>query len=265
MHLSVSNLSITLNGSQILRNVSFDVRRGESIGLVGPNGSGKSTLLRSIAGLLDYQGSIMLDQQEVRDWKPRALAQRLAFLRQHTTVEFDFTVAQLVLLGRAPHRGWLQSYLPEDHTITREALRRVELEDFTDRSILTLSGGELQRAFLAQALVQEAGLLLLDEPTAHLDVHHRFEFLEIAQQLSKSGRTVITAFHDLEIASRFTDRLLVLYDGQLVADGPPAQVLNSELLESVFRMQADVELDPDESVSIRYRAHKRTESTTMES
>lgn len=262
MHLSVSNLSVSLDKAPILRDVSFEIARGESVGLVGPNGSGKSTLMRSIAGLLPYEGEVHLGQREMRRWKARELAQRLAFLRQNTSVEFDFTVEQFVLLGRTPHRGWLESYRQEDRVITHEALRRVELEHLADRSVLTLSGGELQRAFLAQALVQEAGLLLLDEPTAHLDVHHRFEFLEIVQQLAQAGRTVITAFHDLETASRFTDRLLVLERGRLVGDGAPIDVLTEDLLAGVFRMRADVRSAPDDAVTIHFHGRMTSEHTT---
>src|SRR5690606_38104477 len=148
-----------------------------------------------------------LQGRDIRQWKARPLAQELAFLRQNTAIDFDFSVEQLVLLGRAPYRGWLQGYDSADHALAREALRRVEMEALASRSILTLSGGELQRALLAQALAQEASLLLLDEPTAHLDIHHRFEFMEIVRELAATGRTIITVFHDLELAARFADRL----------------------------------------------------------
>ncbi len=260
MHIDVSDLAVTIDGTSIMHDVSFVVAPGETIGLIGPNGSGKSTLMRCIAGVQEYEGAILLDGQDVRHWKARPLARRLAFLHQSTSIEFDFTVEQLVLLGRSPHRGWLQGYAAHDRKLAQDALRRVELEPLASRSILTLSGGELQRALLAQALVQEARLLLLDEPTAHLDVHHRFEFMEIVHDLSATGRTIITAFHDLELAARFTDRLLVLAGGTLVADGPPTSVLTSELLQDVFRMKADIQQTPDGKLSIHFRGRVAGES-----
>lgn len=260
-HLSVRGLSVTLSGASILRDVSFDVARGEMVGLVGPNGSGKSTLLRCISGAQDYDGEALIDGRNVRDWPSRPLARALAFLRQSTTIEFDFTVEQLVLLGRAPHLGWLQAYGSADRALVGEALRRVELEPMRERTAPTLSGGELQRALLAQALVQEASLLLLDEPTAHLDVHHRFEFMEIVDELSRDGRTIITVFHDLDLAARFANRLLVLDRGRLVADGTPADVLTEQLLSDVFRMEAEVDVAPDGDLSIRFRGLARPAST----
>lgn len=262
-HLSLHGLSVTLSGAPILRDVSFDVDHGEMIGLVGPNGSGKSTLLRCIAGSQPYGGQAVIGGREVRQWPPRPLARALAFLRQSTAIEFDFTVEQLVLLGRAPHLSWLQGYRPSDRALVSEALRRVELEPMLDRSALTLSGGELQRALLAQALVQEASLLLLDEPTAHLDVHHRFEFMEIVDELSRDGRTIITVFHDLDLAARFSDRLLVLDRGRLVADGAPAEVLTEHLLADVFRMEARVSLAHDGEITIRFSGPARPAAPSL--
>lgn len=238
--LAVTDLSVQLDGTSILHDVSFDVAPRQWIGLVGPNGSGKTTLLRALAGLVAFSGQIRFDGCPLRSWPARPLARRLAFLRQSTALAFDFTVLDLVLLGRTPHHGWLQGFSRADRERAREALDQVELGGFADRLVPSLSGGERQRVFLAQALVQEADLLLLDEPTTHLDVHYQFEFLDLVQRLVAEGRTVVAVFHDLEQAARYTDALLVLDDGRLVAQGPPADVLTEHLLAHTFRMQAHV-------------------------
>ena len=253
--LTARQLSIALDDRPIVRDVAFSIDAGHWVGLLGPNGSGKTTLLRAISGVLPYAGALRFDGRDVADWSSRALAQRLAFVRQSPTLAFDFSVAELVLLGRAPHKRWLQSYTAHDRTMVRDALDRVELDGFADRSVLSLSGGEMQRVFLAQALVQEADLLLLDEPTAHLDVHYQFAFMEQVRALVDDGCTVIAAFHDLELAARYADHLLLLDDGTLVADGPPSAVLTPDRIAEVFRMAARVQQHADGSLHIDYQRH----------
>ncbi len=236
--LAAQSLHVSLEGTPILRGLSFEIEAGAWIGLVGPNGSGKTTLLRTIAGLLPYVGTLHFDGRSLSSWRPRALAQRVAFLRQATPLTFDFTVEELVLLGRLPHQGWLEAYSKNDRQHVHEALEHVDLGGFAQRSVLSLSGGERQRAFLAQALVQETDLLLLDEPTTHLDVHYQFEFLDLVHDSVRAGRTCIAVFHDLELAARYADHVLVLQNGALVASGAPTGVLTQDLLAEVFRMDA---------------------------
>ncbi|MDX1545577.1 MAG: ABC transporter ATP-binding protein [Rhodothermales bacterium] len=252
--LSARELRVSLDGSPILHGLDFDVEAGTWVGLLGPNGSGKTTLLRAVAGLLPYTGTLTVRGRSIAAWKPRALAQELAFVRQTTPLSFDFTVEELALLGRTPHQGWLGRHTAADRASVRQALARVDLSGFAHRSVLSLSGGERQRVFLAQALVQEAGLLLLDEPTAHLDVHYQFEFLEVVRELVAAGRTVIAVFHDLEQAARFADALIVLQQGRIAAAGAPGAVLTEALLATVFRMRARVEQLPGAPLRIRYDA-----------
>ena len=250
--LSVAGLHVALDGHEILSDIEFDMESGTWVGLLGPNGSGKTTLLRAIGDHIPFAGQIHVDGRPVGDWSPQARARRLAMVRQAPSLTFDFTVEELVLLGRAPHRGWLQSYAAADRARVREALARVDLEGFASRSVLSLSGGETQRVFLAQALVQEADLLLLDEPTAHLDVHYQFDFMEQVQDLVAQGRTVLSVFHDLELAARYADRLLVLRRGELWADGPPQSVLTTHCIGAVFGMKADIGWGPDGNLRIDY-------------
>ena len=252
--LSVDDLDVALDGHEILADVGFDIEAGSWIGLVGPNGSGKTTLLRAIGAHVPFDGTIRLDGRHVEDWSAQARARRLAYVRQGASLTFDFTVEELVLLGRAPHRGWLRSYRADDRLLVREALSMVDLEGFADRSVLSLSGGETQRVFLAQALVQESDLLLLDEPTSHLDVHYQFAFMEQVNALVEGGRTVLAVFHDLELAARYADRLLVLQGGRLVARGDPAAVLTPARIAEVFGMQARTERRADGTFRIEYLA-----------
>jgi len=248
---SADALHVALGGRTILHDLHFTVEPGSWVALVGPNGSGKTTLLRALGGLLPYSGALMLDEQTLDSWKPRDLARRLAFVRQSPTLAFDFSVEEFVLLGRAPHHGWLEGFSATDRAHVRTALAELDLESFADRSLDTLSGGEQQRVQLAQALAQEAGVLLLDEPTAHLDVHHQFDGMDRVASLDPP-RTVIAAFHDLAFAARYADRLLVLDEGRLVAEGSPHDVLTPDLIRSVFRMDADVLAPPDAPLEIRY-------------
>ncbi len=209
-------------------------------------------MLRAVGGLVPYDGTITLFGQEVKSMPSRQRALRLAFVRQSLSLVFDLTLTQYVLLGRAPHKGWLAPYSREDYRLVDEALRTVEMTDFADRSMLNLSGGEQQRVVLAQALVQQTDILLLDEPTSHLDVHHQFEFLEHVRRLTAAGRTVLSVFHDLEMAARYCAHLFVMDGGRIVAEGAPAEVLTETLLEEVFRMTTRVHPQPDGSVRIQY-------------
>jgi iron complex transport system ATP-binding protein len=252
--LSARLCHVELAGQPIVQDVDFDVEAGSCTVLLGPNGSGKTTLLRAVGGTLPYGGRLDFDGTPVRDWPAQARARRIAFVRQAPSVSFELRVEDLAALGRTPHKRLLDGRSPADREHVRRALAAVELDGFEERSIRTLSGGELQRVFLAQALVQEADLLLLDEPTAHLDVHYQYTFLRRVRRFCREdGRTVLAALHDLERAARFADSVLVLHrDGRLAAAGPPAEVLTPALIAEVFRMEARVQTPPDEPLRIRY-------------
>ncbi|MEX0746554.1 MAG: ABC transporter ATP-binding protein [Rhodothermales bacterium] len=250
--ISARDLRVSLDEKEILHGLTFDVGSGRFVGLLGPNGSGKTTLLRATGGLLPYRGDLDFEGTSMRDWKPRLLARRVAFVRQSVALSFDFSVSELILLGRSPHKRWLEDYAEGDRQQMREALAQTDLIGFEDRSVLSLSGGELQRVFLAQALVQEADVLLLDEPTAHLDVHYQFEFMDLVRSLVAGGRTAIAVFHDLEMAARYAGDVLVLREGRIAAAGPPAEVLSEELIARVFRMDARIETNGGNPVRIHY-------------
>lgn len=250
--ITAEHLSVSIGKQEILKDLSFVIPSGTFVGLIGPNGSGKTTLLKAIGGLYPYAGALRLKGQEVRDWKALPLAQTLAFVRQSNPIAFDFTVAELVLLGRTPHKPWLAGFGNADREQMLHALAHVGLAHFENRVMTSLSGGETQRALLAQALVQEADVLLLDEPTTHLDIHHQFAFLQVVRSLVDVGRTVIAVFHDLALAARFADRLLVLQEGQLVHKGPVSDVLTTELIADVFSMRASCVQQSDGRLSVTF-------------
>ena len=262
--LSVDRLTVAFDGHTILRDVSFDVSAGRWVGVLGPNGAGKTTLLRAIGSHIPFDGDICLNGASVEDMSAQDRARTLAFVRQARSLTFDFTVEEFVLLGRAPHRGWLQAYRASDRERVRGALARVDLDGFASRSVLSLSGGEMQRVFLAQALVQDAELLLLDEPTAHLDVHYQFSFMEQVQGQVAEGRTVLAVGHDLELAARYADRLLLLDEGALVAEGPPASVLTPDRIAEVFGMRAELDRHPDGTLRIDYLGPVASSPTQMD-
>ncbi len=249
--LSADALGVSLGGREVLAGLAFQVRPGERIAVVGPNGAGKTTLLRAVAGLIPYGGRLALWGHEVREWPARARAKKVALVRQQAELAVDFTAAEIVALGRSPHLGWTERLGADDRACVDAALGAVDLGALAGRPVTQLSGGEQQRVALAQALAQDAPLLLLDEPTAHLDVRHQLDLLARLATLADAGKTVVAALHDLDRAARFADRLWVLAEGTLVADGPPADVLTPDLLRRAFGVEAEVEAASD-GLRVRY-------------
>lgn len=250
--LEVQNLCVSLSGQSVLEDIDMDVERGAWIGLIGPNGSGKTTLLRALTGLIPYTGRISLLGRPLRAWSLRERARRMALVRQVRPPAFDFTVGELVLLGRTPHKGLIATWDLADRKLMQDALELVDLGGFEDRDLGTLSGGEQQRCFLAQALVQQADILLLDEPTTYLDVHHQFGFMEHVSKLRDRGITVIGAVHDLELAARFSSRLLMLERGRVAVFDAPERALTPERLRRVFRMDAHAWADSQGRLRLQY-------------
>lgn len=230
----------------VLKGIHLRISRGELVGLLGPNGSGKSTLLRVLSGVLKPQkGQVCLDGQPLSQLRAKEVAQKLAFVPQREEVAFGFTAWEVVLLGRAPYIGWWGRERAEDVTATRRAMERTDSLPLADRAFSTLSGGERQRVVLARGLAQETSLLLLDEPLTHLDVAHQVSTLSLLRQLNREeGLTVLAALHDINLASEFCDRLIVLRQGQIVADGTPTEVITPALLARVFGLDAWVRVNP---------------------
>lgn len=242
MNLHVENISVELEKKTILRDVSLKVRSGEFVGLIGPNGSGKSTLLKSIYRALKPRcGFISLDGADVYELSARQSAQRMAVVRQESSIEFDFTVMEIVMMGRSPHKKLFQSDTAADSRIGEEALERVGMQEYASRSFFSLSGGEKKRVLIARALAQQAEFLVLDEPTNHLDVRYQLQVMNLVKTL---GITVFSSLHDLNMAAMYCDRLYVLSGGELVASGTPEEVLEPGVIRDVFGVETEVVTHP---------------------
>ncbi|MEZ0111115.1 iron complex transport system ATP-binding protein [Catenulispora sp. EB89] len=242
MQLELKGVCVDIDTRPILSDVDLRIAPGELVALVGPNGSGKSTLLRTVYRTLRPRaGAVFLGGDDLRRLRPREAALRRAVLPQHGDAGSEFTAAEVVGMGRTPHlRSW-QRPGDGDASIVGEALERVGLSWAADRLVTTLSGGERQRVLLARALAQQAPLLVLDEPTNHLDIRSQLELLELVRDL---GLTLLAALHDLDHAASLADRVVVLRDGAVVANGAPSETLTPALIREVFGVRAHVGSHP---------------------
>jgi iron complex transport system ATP-binding protein len=244
--LEVRGVGVRLGRAQVLTDVRLTVEPRTWTAVVGPNGAGKSTLLRAVAGLQRHTGQVLVDGLDVDQLGPRARAARIAFAPQLPVLPDGVSVAEYVLLGRTPYHPLLAPPRDADRTVVRQALERLDLAALGDRSLRTLSGGERQRAVLARALAQQPRLLLLDEPTAALDLGHAQQLLELVDDLRRDeGVTVLSSLHDLALAGQYADRLALLDRGRLVATGPPAEVLTAGVLWQHYGARAEVAAGPD--------------------
>ncbi len=227
----------------VLQDVSMNVAPGEFVGLLGPNGCGKTTLLRVISGILTPRsGQVILDGRNILTMTRRTWAQTAACLMQDMGMDTTFTVREVALLGRSPHLprfGWESHH---DHAIAQKAMEEADIAHLADRPVSAISGGERQRAFFAMCLAQGPRLLLLDEPVNHLDLGHQIQLLECVRRLNRQNKlTVVGVFHDLNLASEYCDRLLVLRNGRIEAAGTPGEVVTPELIDRVYGAKVVVE------------------------
>ncbi|WP_116950986.1 ABC transporter ATP-binding protein [Jiangella endophytica] len=238
MDLRLDRLTVTIDGADLVRDLSLDVADGTVVGLIGPNGSGKSTALRCVyRALRPTRGTVWIGGDDLAGLGRRDGARRIAALTQQGGSDLDFTVEEVVALGRAPHQRGNQPLTARERELCRTAMRRLDLLHLAGRGVLSLSGGERQRVLVARALVQEPRVLVLDEPTNHLDVRHQIELLGM---LRGAGLTVLVVLHDLNLAAAVCDRIGVLDGGRLVAAGDPAGVLTEALVRDVFGVAATV-------------------------
>jgi len=239
--VSVADVSVILGGSTILDDVSLTIDTGSWVGLIGPNGAGKTTILRCIGNVVPFDGTVTIDDTSVADMKPQDVAGLVAVVPQHPVLPEGMRVVDYVLLGRTPHHGAMTSASAHDLGVVAAVLAALDLEAFADREVTTLSGGELQRVVIARALAQETPVLLLDEPTTGLDIGSQQEVMELIDRIRNERElTVLSAMHDLTIAGQFTDRLLLLADGRLVADGLATDVLTPETIRTHYGAEVNV-------------------------
>ncbi len=239
-------LTVGYDGEAVLREVSVGAARGQFLGVVGRNGSGKSTLVRALSRVLrPSQGRVLLDGIDVYEMGARELARRLAVVPQDNRVHFDFSVREVVLMGRAPHLSRLGIERPRDYAIAAECMELTHTTGFADRAITSLSGGERQRCAIARALAQQPDVLLLDEPTAHLDINHQIEILDLARRLTgERGLATVVVLHDLNLASQYCDRLVLLAEGRVRAEGRAQEVVTEERIRAAYGTDVQVRLHP---------------------
>ena len=243
--VSAQDLFYEVQAETLLDGVTLHADRGQLVGLIGPNGAGKSTLLRAMSGILGYRdGAVRLDGADIKSLSSKAIAAGLALIPQIAPYTHGFTCIELVLMGRYPHLGRFQIEGKEDDRIARDAMRLTEIEQFADRTLDTLSGGERQRVFVSRALAQQPRVLLLDEPTSNLDILHQLKVFDLVRKLVDEGLTAVAAIHDLNMAARYCDRLVLLTGGRVLAEGSPEEVLSPETIESAFGVKASVYREP---------------------
>lgn len=242
LNLQVENISIEIGKKQIVDDISLRVNSEQFVGILGPNGCGKSTLLKSIYKVLSpNKGYVKLGEMDVLKEKSKKIAKHIGVVGQFNEISFDFTVEQMVMMGRTPHKKLLDSEAKKDHEMVEQALKTVNLLAYKNRSFLTLSGGEKQRVILARVLAQEPKFLILDEPTNHLDVKYQIEIIKMVKQINIG---TLAALHDLTLAGSYCDYLYLLKNGSVVTYGKPEEVLTKENIEFVFDVKCEIYQNP---------------------
>lgn len=243
IEISTKGLDAYLGGKKILKNIDIHIHNREFVGIIGPNGSGKSTLLKCIYRTLKpSSGTIFINDKTLDSLPIKETAKKIAVVSQQNEISFDFSVIDMVLMGRSPHKKFMESDSIYDYEIALESLEKVGMKEFKDRSFNNLSGGEKQRIILARALAQDTKCLILDEPTNHLDIKYQLQFMSIAKGLNI---TIISAIHDLNLAALYCDKLYALKKGKIIDYGSPKNILTKELIKELYDVDSEIILDKD--------------------
>ena len=247
-HLAAHGLSLGFEGRTVVADLNVAFARGTVTSIIGPNGCGKSTLLRGLGRLLRPQGgSVLLEGRDMGALPSRAIAQHMSILPQTPHAPSGLTVGELVARGRHPRQRWYQQFSHGDEGAILKALEATDIADLATTPLEDLSGGQRQRAWISMILAQETDLMLLDEPTTYLDLAHQVDVLELVRRLNRdTGRTIVMVLHDISLAARYSDTILAMRKGRIVADGPPSDVVTPDLLWDVFGLRADVIREPSE-------------------
>lgn len=246
VRLSAHELSVGYDDTLIIDKLDVDIPTGQVTTIVGPNGCGKSTLLRTLSRLLrPASGQVILDGESIASRNPKQVARTLGLLPQNPTAPDGLTVADLVSRGRHPHQSWYRQWSTADEIAVAEAMELTSITGLADRAVDSLSGGQRQRVWIAMTLAQQTDLVLLDEPTTYLDLAHAVDVLDLVDELrTEHGKTVVMVLHDLNLAARYSDSLIVMRAGAVVASGSPSHVLTPQLLQDAFGLDSQIVLDP---------------------
>jgi iron complex transport system ATP-binding protein len=241
--IEICDVTCKYDTVKVLEEVNFKIRRGSFTGIIGPNGSGKSTLLKIISkALKPNRGTVWLNEQNIYHLKAQAIAQQMAVVPQETVISFPFLVKEVVMMGRSPYLGLWQAEGKRDYVICHQAMQLTNTLPLANRPVTTLSGGEKQRVIIAQALTQEPEVLLLDEPTSHLDINHQLEIMELLQRLNQEQKlTIVAVFHDLNLAAQYCDQIILLHQGKIYALGKPEEVLIKKNIQEVYQTKVLIE------------------------
>lgn len=239
--LEIKNLSFNVGERKILNDINFSVRDGEIVGIIGPNGAGKTTFLKSINGIIEeIKGEILFNGKNIKEYDKKILARHISFMNQNTNVGFDFSCLDIVVLGRYPYLKRFQEYSDEDREKAKKYMEKTNTLKFQDRMITELSGGERQRVLFAKTLTQESELILLDEPTASLDMKYEEEIFSIISQMREERKSVIAIIHNLRVAMKYCTRLILLNDGKIIGDGTPQEIVTEKNLRDIYGVEAKV-------------------------
>lgn len=244
--ISVNNLNSGYENKEIIRNLSVNIKEGEIVSIIGPNGSGKSTLLKSLGKFLrKNSGEVFIDKKNVDIMKISDIAKIMSTLSQHNSSPDDIKVRDLVYYGRIPHKRWYEMKNEEDEEIVNWALKNTCTDIYSERRILELSGGERQRVYLAMALAQKPKVLLLDEPTTHLDMCHQLELMDLVVDINnRFNMTILIVLHDLNQAVRYSHRVIIMKKGDIVADGKSEDIINEEIINNVYNVRCVINKEP---------------------
>lgn len=244
--IEVKNINFCYGEKPVLKDINFIITKGTFVSIIGPNGSGKTTLLKNISSLLaPSEGLILLEGRNIGKYKKKELARKLAYVPQSITTDFEFSVMDIVLMGRSPYLSTFQSETKEDIELAVEAMRMTNTLELKDKKITEISGGERQRVIIACALAQTPQIILLDEPVSNLDIQHQVEVLSILKKLNREkGMTVVTVLHDLNLAAEYSDSIMLLKDGVLEHYGPPGGVITEDNIKKAYKTQIIMTTNP---------------------
>lgn len=248
--LEVNNLKFTYSEEEILKGLTIQFKQGKFYSIIGPNGCGKTTLIKNISSIFPPdKKTVFIQSRDITSINPKRIAQKIASVPQNINIDYDFNVYDIVMMGRVPHKGRFEGYNKSDEQIVEKVMKTTNTWRFKDKLVTELSGGEIQRVVAARALAQDTDIILLDEPTSHLDLQYQMEFLKIFKEIS-NNKVIIAVLHDLNLVSLFSDEIIMLKDGEIVDTGEVDKVLNKENIKKVYNI--DVEIYNDKKSGKRY-------------